>query len=173
MSSAEGGADDESIIGTLDTPDAHGDGDWNGLRSTPTTRIQPSLHGLLPCPFRKRNPEHFNIRDYPTCRKPFKTLSRLKLVSPDLVRMSRMLNFAYRSHIQRVHKPLSLASYSPQRGGEPIGPEGSITPMTAVQLSARGGDTRVNTWTSLWEVLFPEDTQIPAAGEGHISRHIN
>ncbi|SPQ21557.1 6b991122-57d7-4796-9e22-7007ac362272 [Thermothielavioides terrestris] len=41
-------------------------------------KAQPSLSRPLGCPYRKRNPARFNIRDHPKCTKPFADISRLK-----------------------------------------------------------------------------------------------
>lgn len=37
-----------------------------------------TLGDHLSCPFRKRNPARFNVRDYPSCTGPFESITRLK-----------------------------------------------------------------------------------------------
>jgi len=44
------------------------------------TKTKPSLNAHLGCPYRKRNPEHFNVREHSKCAKPFKDLSSVKSV---------------------------------------------------------------------------------------------
>ena len=41
---------------------------------------KPVPEHLLSCPFRKRNPKRFNVRDHPKCTKGFKGLSSVKSV---------------------------------------------------------------------------------------------
>ncbi len=57
------------------------DGDWDGRQGFPTSikKVKMESSAPLSCPYRKRNPLRFNIRDHASCAtQPYKDISDLK-----------------------------------------------------------------------------------------------
>ncbi|KAJ0107774.1 hypothetical protein J7T55_000036 [Diaporthe amygdali] len=75
----------------------------------------------LSCPFRKRNPNRFNVRGHGNC---------------------------------------ALSSFGDFALLKPVGqddPEDGITQDTLRALTARGNEDKIDSWASLWNLLFPDD----------------
>ncbi|KAK4195351.1 hypothetical protein QBC40DRAFT_211661 [Triangularia verruculosa] len=122
----------------------------------------------ISCPFRKRNPYRFNVRDHPSCAAfGFSDLTVLK------------------SHVIRTHSQELLcqrcrtllptrealdahARLPPEQMCQvPPGPrvnnyEDGITIERAWRLSSPFASSSVTTWRGLWQVLFPDDIEIPS-----------
>ncbi|KAM7202600.1 hypothetical protein V8F20_004389 [Naviculisporaceae sp. PSN 640] len=94
------------------------------------------------CPFRKRNPVRFNVREYQTCAlSSFSDISKLK------------------RHIRTVHGTTSCGL----EGQVAVDPESGLSTAAEAKLRDRRANHQVLDWKSLWGVLFPGDTVIPSA----------
>jgi len=60
----------------------------DGAEAIPAKRRAPRVTDeLLSCPFRKRNPARFNVRDHVQCTRGFRSLSHLKSIHPTLLQV--------------------------------------------------------------------------------------
>ncbi|ROW13545.1 hypothetical protein VPNG_04490 [Cytospora leucostoma] len=104
-----------------------------------------------PCPFRRRNPVVFNVRDQEQCaRRPFADIQELKYV------MEIQPNFATTHTDMITGVPAdeicdveSASTYSSEENG--------ITEEMDRVLADR---KKVRTWAQIWRLLFPQDTAV-------------
>ncbi|KAK5651921.1 hypothetical protein OQA88_11580 [Cercophora sp. LCS_1] len=93
-----------------------------------------------PCPFRKRNPLRFNVRQYVHCAKgPFQGMTDLK------------------KHIVKYHGQQQV-EYRLDQGAPQASADERLTDMMCQRLRRR---TEHFEWTTLWHALFPDDRHIP------------
>ncbi|KAI6359079.1 hypothetical protein MCOR25_007174 [Pyricularia grisea] len=120
------------------------------------------------CPFRKRNPLRFNIRDWSNCAlQPYDNITLLK----------RHIKVCHQSEIvcprckkdmgssERVdqHLMVPLQSMCELVTEAPVtNPEDGITREIDEKLCARGNGRKVDTWAVLWQTLFPNDDYTPS-----------
>lgn len=108
---------------------------------------QRSIEEGFACPFRKRNPLRFNIREHPDCSLgSFRTMAVLK------------------RHIMNAHPvPKPCVDVGRLQDSHVVDPEDGITSETTKILQGRS-TSRVATWESLWTLLLPGDTEPPSHG---------
>jgi len=136
------------------------------------------------CPYRKRNPLQFNIRDHMTCSHlPFDNLSILKYVScslayPNLSEATHANGPHYREHLKHKHAPrVDHEEQCPSKSG-------GVNTCTCTSIktadNAEGhmssdvmnkiNDTRVGrtpqqkTWEAIYQMLFGNLESVPKAG---------
>ncbi|KAK3381072.1 hypothetical protein B0H63DRAFT_523805 [Podospora didyma] len=123
-----------------------------------------------PCPFRKRNPARFNVRDYERCAKsPFDSMTELKHHiaahhrRKDVLHQCRRCKFEFESdaaldeHIMRPRQEMCELNSTPM-GGDP---EHGITEDMAKRLVCDIENIRSWTWENVWRFLFPGDRDVP------------
>ncbi|KAJ4288802.1 hypothetical protein N0V88_007129 [Collariella sp. IMI 366227] len=168
-----GGGRKRSNAGHDDT-DSDDDGEERSSgRSKRAKVLSKSNHGSrFSCPFRKRNPLRFNLRDSPSCAL---------MGYPDISQVKR--------HIKRVHRKASASSFLCPRCEQDMGSQAALTEHAQVQqdqvcspsvtpvtlnmdpedgitsgiheaLNDRKGRTKVHTWNGLWNLLFPADPDV-------------
>ncbi|KAK4198655.1 hypothetical protein QBC40DRAFT_90097 [Triangularia verruculosa] len=151
-----------------------GDGDDGDERQGGNKRqkVVDHSHGQnYSCPFRKRNPIRFNVRDFQSCAvQSF----------PDIPQLKR--------HIKNFHRQNSIPPFMCPRCKEDMGshmdllahsaveiqfmcevrdvpssldPEDGITPQVEEVLNGRKANSKVDSWNTLWEVLFGTGHEIP------------
>ncbi|KXX74658.1 hypothetical protein MMYC01_209264 [Madurella mycetomatis] len=123
-----------------------------------------------PCPFRKRNPVRFNVRDHERCAKgPFGSMSELryhlvlhhrrKLVGYKCRRCN--LDFgtdtALDSHLLLPKDEMCEVNTAPIF----YDPEDGITDEVGRILAAESGPHESLTWEKIWRLLFPGDPHVP------------
>ncbi|KAM7194140.1 hypothetical protein V8F20_008060 [Naviculisporaceae sp. PSN 640] len=145
--------------------DDDGDDDGGAACNGPldaVDRKKPRLD-LYPCPFRKRNPIRFNVREWMYCSKaPFKGITELK---KHLIRCHQQEQFTCRCDRcnERFASRDDLSAHLRQdricdirdREGSPLASRGeavSITVGERFRSRAEHFD-----WKSIWLALFPED----------------
>ncbi|KAH6613236.1 hypothetical protein F5144DRAFT_596633 [Chaetomium tenue] len=128
-----------------------GDGSpGDGKRQRVSQTQQQSLDMHFSCPFRKRNPVRFNIRDFQSCAvQSF----------PDVPQLKRAMGTqkALDEHISVGKDEIC----DPQAVPPSADPEDGITPGIEEALNERKADMKIDGWTSLWGRLFPGDVDIP------------
>ncbi|KAF6790702.1 ankyrin repeat protein [Colletotrichum sojae] len=128
-------ADDDQLLG-----DGTGD-DGTTSVGRQTRKKKTKSQGRLSCPYRKRNPLRFNVRDHQSCALvDHETISSL-------------------NHLQ-VPSELICSPRSAQPGvpSSDTDPEDGITPEVERKLAERKSKKQVLSWDSLWRTLFPIDT---------------
>ncbi|TLD30484.1 hypothetical protein PspLS_02678 [Pyricularia sp. CBS 133598] len=150
-------------------------------------RVSKRDRNGLSCPFRKRNPLRFNIRDWSNCAlQPFDNITLLKLTQYCVVCCA--LLFVPRRHIKNCHalnqsenvcmrcrKDMSRSESLKQHLTVPkermceiateapiVNPEDGITREIDEKLCARGNARKVDCWAALWRTLFPNDEHPPS-----------
>ncbi|KAL2155637.1 hypothetical protein VTH82DRAFT_379 [Thermothelomyces myriococcoides] len=150
-----------------------GDGgaDGGGKRQKVSSTHQRRTNNLFSCPFRKRNPVRFNIRNSQRCAF---------LAFPDISQVKR--------HVKNDHKKSEPWPYTCQRCGQAMeskkaleehisvsrdricdpptvppsrDPEDGITSEIEETLNERKTGGKIGDWESLWALLFPGDGKIP------------
>ncbi|KAL0470403.1 hypothetical protein QR685DRAFT_571524 [Neurospora intermedia] len=106
----------------------------------------------LSCPFRKRNPERFNIRDHQQCAvRPFDNIYELKCKEDMRSRE------AVQAHLAVPRDSIC----SPQEGIASRNPEDGITDRHEFLLNNRKADGKIDNWQDLWHNLFGLDEEVP------------
>ncbi|KAK3935810.1 hypothetical protein QBC46DRAFT_357971 [Diplogelasinospora grovesii] len=167
---AEG--DDGDSYGDQDGDGDQGDGisiaSYNhmGKSTTPSN---------LSCPYRKRNPLRFNVRDHEVCAtRSFADMSLLKkhirAHHPPIQRSAGPFpcprcreGFSFKEELDRhLRQPdgTMCRIVSDDTGTDP---EDGITEPIITALESRSYKLKIDNWNSLWKVLFPADNerQIP------------
>ncbi|KAK4038911.1 hypothetical protein C8A01DRAFT_47550 [Parachaetomium inaequale] len=130
---------------------AGGDGSPGGgkrQKVLPTHQQPPDMH--FSCPFRKRNPVRFNVRDFQSCAvQSF----------PDIPQLKRAMGTqkALDEHISVGRDQIC----DPQKVPSSADPEDGITSGIEEALNGRKADSKIDGWQSLWNRLFPGDAEIP------------
>ncbi|KAL2194394.1 hypothetical protein P885DRAFT_43318 [Corynascus similis CBS 632.67] len=125
-----------------------------------------------PCPFRKRNPARFNIRDREECaRAPFDSIQSLKqhVMDHHQRKTPRHQCRRCKDHFGtetalEEHLLLPRDRICDVKDGPPVDHEDGIAEEVARILS-RGNpgdyDGEPWTWETMWCLLFPEDLEVP------------
>ncbi|KAK0744476.1 hypothetical protein B0T21DRAFT_281204 [Apiosordaria backusii] len=157
---------------------------------SPLSRVPPSLKGPLPeqqdgpktptdapgpkypCPFRKRNPVRFNIREHDSCAQtPFSFMElRKHIVShhkqrykPRQCRRCKVQfgsDMALLEHLMLPKDQICDVNSSPGNYDQ----EDGISPEIEKALHDPKQADDSWTWESIWRLLFPCDTEIPDSG---------
>ncbi|KAK3370384.1 hypothetical protein B0H63DRAFT_315385 [Podospora didyma] len=127
----------------------------------------------LSCPFRKRNRQRFNYRLHKSCTNPFKDVQAVKAH----VRNWHKLSVEQSSHqCPRCWETFSSKKGLTQHASHPVDqicepreqpvnnnePEDGITDKTSNSLVARKGKDKVSSWDDMWNLLFPDDINVPS-----------
>ncbi|KAF7517726.1 hypothetical protein G7054_g13703 [Neopestalotiopsis clavispora] len=124
----------------------------------------------LPCPFRKHNPHHFNIRQYEGCAlRSYVDMASLKkhLLSvhhkpkQPCSTCERCQQTFEDQHSTIEHMQQCPAPPRPANMAEIAGPVGEFDDDVKARLKSRDGKNKINDWNSLWRLLFPGTTTIP------------
>ncbi|KAK3387908.1 hypothetical protein B0H63DRAFT_448702 [Podospora didyma] len=147
-----------------------GDGGHNGRKKP---KMPEPVDQNLSCPFRKRNPVKFNVRDHQSCAV---------MSFPDISQLKR--------HVKNFHKQRSISVFEcprckrdmrakealdnhlavpsdqictppSQEASSSVDPERGITSRIEDCLNGRKANSKIDTWESLWQILFPDDTDAP------------
>ncbi|KAH6640322.1 hypothetical protein F5144DRAFT_599024 [Chaetomium tenue] len=125
-----------------------------------------------PCPFRKRNPARFNIRDHETCaRAPFDSIRGLKhhIVTshgkePSLTRhRCRRCKQQFETETAlEEHLLLPRDQICEVTEASPVDYENGITEEVVRNLLYGKADSDpTSTWDGVWTLLFPDDLEVP------------
>ncbi|KAL1856823.1 hypothetical protein Daus18300_010586 [Diaporthe australafricana] len=126
-------ADDEE-----EDPDRNGTEESDDLdnNSGDTKRAKMGECQRWPCPYRKRHPTRFNVRDYSQC--VLNTFGNMALLNPCEVRTGK---------------------------DDQEDPEEGLSAEKYECLAKRNKSEKVDTWDALWMLLFPGDATIPSPRE--------
>ncbi|KAK3321318.1 hypothetical protein B0T19DRAFT_403871 [Cercophora scortea] len=127
----------------------------------------------LSCPFRKRNPVKFNVRDFQSCAvQCFPDISQLKRHVKNFHKQKAVSAFAcprckqdtkskegYDNHLN-VPSGQICEPKEPQRSRDP---EDGITSVIEDLLNGRKASTKIDGWEALWYILFPNDVFVPVS----------
>lgn len=146
------------------------------------------------CPYRKRNPFRFNIRDYNACVAPYPGFTQLKFVlhptgkrrcSSTCRHLQCFRRHVIVFHRNRLHicprcwvqfqeeaellrhlRAAELCCLRSSSQKHSHDPEDGISAETVEVLRSRQLDCKVNNWRQLWLLLFPgdKDSDIPSSG---------
>ncbi|KAK3318962.1 hypothetical protein B0H66DRAFT_253923 [Apodospora peruviana] len=123
------------------------------------------------CPYRKRNPLRFNVRDYYVCAThSFTDMSQLKkhirAHHPPVQRSAGLFlcprccqGFPLKDDLDRHLRQAVVCPLADDQGG--TNPEDGITQKIISSLEARSVKAKIDNWDSLWKLLFPSDREIP------------
>jgi len=130
-------------------------------------KVASSEDQRLSCPFRKRNPVKFNVRDHQNCavqsfpdvsqlKRHVKIFHKQKIASPfDCPRCKRNMGAkeAVQKHLAVSNDSICTFQETPSSQD----PEDGINAKIEDMLNGRRANTKVDTWDILWHTLFPED----------------
>ncbi|KAL2022906.1 hypothetical protein VTK56DRAFT_4437 [Thermocarpiscus australiensis] len=123
------------------------------------------------CPYRKRNPLRFNVRDHFVCAThSFSDMSQLKkhirAHHPPVQRNAGPFScprccqgFVSKTDLDSHLRRLEVCRLSDDTGG--ADPEDGITQKIISSLEARSLKAKIDNWVSLWKLLFPGDEIVP------------
>ncbi|KAI1137626.1 hypothetical protein F5Y05DRAFT_414181 [Hypoxylon sp. FL0543] len=169
-----GGWDSEAKASTSSTNDisqSSDSGDQTGSPPESYVKVRGKykkrrIEGELSCPYRKRNPIRFNVRDhekcantsYPTMSQLKKHLTSIHFKNDTCTRCGRQIPLGHSmlAHYQQCPYPPQ-----PQMGTQHINPEDGFNNEVECRLKTRGGKRRVEEWPDLYKLLFPDDETIP------------
>ncbi|EAQ87590.1 hypothetical protein CHGG_04209 [Chaetomium globosum CBS 148.51] len=164
---ADGGSDDGSGFGGRDNQ-------GNEERDvSPASQAYSSKGNTtnFSCPYRKRNPLRFNVRDYYVCAThSFADMSQLKkhirAHHPPVQRNAGLFHcprcgqgFVSKTDLDSHLRQVDVCHVSFDSGG--ADPEDGITQKIISSLEARSLKAKIDNWISLWKLLFPADRTIP------------
>ncbi|KAK3390621.1 hypothetical protein B0H63DRAFT_492924 [Podospora didyma] len=166
---AEGSDEDESVSGGWG-----GDGNdrGGGVSASPAADSTKSCTtSNFSCPYRKRNPLRFNVRDRYVCAThSFADMSQLKKhirahhppvqrnAGPFLCPRCRQ-GFPSKDDFDcHLRQPVVCRLADDQNGSDP---EDGITQKIISSLEARSQRSKIDNWNSLWKLLFPTDVRVP------------
>lgn len=127
----------------------------------------------MSCPFRKRNPLRFNVRDRQNCAlQGFADMARLKRhIKECHTTQQKNTNQCLRclqtfesrtelsDHINQDPSQLCESQKPPVSVGRDD-PENDIAPDIVDKLTQRKNSQKIDTWEALWKTLFPKDNAI-------------
>ncbi|KAK4447235.1 hypothetical protein QBC34DRAFT_382485 [Podospora aff. communis PSN243] len=123
-----------------------------------------SKTGSYACPFRKRNPLRFNVRDHEYCAKaPSKSMADLKKHLRHYHQQKEISFRCVRCHTkfptvkdceEHMREDSTKICSTRTRAGSPDSPEEAISEDVEKKLCSRSEHF---TWVTLWQVLFPRD----------------
>ncbi|GAB1319535.1 C2H2-type domain-containing protein [Madurella fahalii] len=164
---AEGGSEDGSGLGGGDN---QGDGERD-ISPASQAYSNKGAFSNFSCPYRKRNPLRFNVRDYYVCAThSFADMSQLKkhirAHHPPVQRNAGPYlcprccqGFLSKNDLDSHLRRLDVCRLSFDSGG--ADPEDGITQKIISSLEARSLKAKIDNWVSLWKLLFPADVDIP------------
>lgn len=165
---ADGGSEDGDEFG-----DDSGKRDEEGNPITGVPR-QPGRAGTsanFSCPYRKRNPLRFNVREYYVCAThSFADMSQLKkhirAHHPPVQRNAGPFScprcfqgFPTKNDLDDHLRQPDVCHITFDQGGSD--PEDGITQKIIISLEARTLKLKIDNWVSLWKLLFPRDAAVP------------
>ncbi|OTA58921.1 hypothetical protein K449DRAFT_385474 [Hypoxylon sp. EC38] len=127
------------------------------------------VEGELSCPYRKRNPIRFNVRDYEKCANTsYQTMSQLKkhLTSIHFKNDSstrtctRCQQQFPQGHNMLAHYEQCPFPPQPRMSSQYTDPEDGFNKEVESRLKSRRND-KVEEWPDLYKILFPDDEVIP------------
>ncbi|KAM7183048.1 hypothetical protein V8F33_013832 [Rhypophila sp. PSN 637] len=132
----------------------------------------------LSCPYRKRNPLRFNVRDYHSCAsQPYPDISQLKRhvkvfhKQRPVERCPRCKKgFGTKEEVER-HLVVPSNQICDVKALPPPDPEDGINDAIEDCLNGRKANTKIDSWESLWHLLFPGDTPPADAGYYQVREH--
>ncbi|KAH6851352.1 hypothetical protein B0I37DRAFT_373828 [Chaetomium sp. MPI-CAGE-AT-0009] len=156
--------------------DGHGGGAGDGSpgggkrqKVSQTQQQSPDMH--FSCPFRKRNPIRFNVRDFQSCAvQSFPDVPQLKRHVKNFHKQTAVLPFTCPRCRRAMGTQNALNEHisvgkdqicDPQAVPPSADPEDGITPGIEEALNERKADGKIDGWASLWGCLFPGDIDIP------------
>ncbi|KAK4448464.1 hypothetical protein QBC34DRAFT_426518 [Podospora aff. communis PSN243] len=166
---ADGGSDDGDEFDDSDG----GKRDDGGHNITGAPR-QPGRVGAssnFSCPYRKRNPLRFNVREYYVCAThSFADMSQLKkhirAHHPPVQRNAGPFScprcfqgFPTKNDLDDHLRQPDVCHITFDQGG--ADPEDGITQKIIISLEARTLKLKIDNWVSLWKLLFPRDPVVP------------
>ncbi|KAI3327455.1 hypothetical protein F4824DRAFT_458265 [Ustulina deusta] len=124
--------------------------------------------GDLSCPYRKRNPRRFNVRDHEECaNRSYKDIPRLKKHITarhykTRERVCERCNQTFQAQDDFVAHLKQCPHPPPNRSPTPsTDPEDGIDYRTESILKSRKIVDQISNWTALWGCLFPTDEVVP------------
>lgn len=152
-----------------DQEDPHSGGEGSSPVRSKKIKVEPP-DDRFSCPYRKRNPLKFNVREYNTCATTyFSDFTNLKRHIKLYHRCQpRLPNVCFRcgvdqwsrerlmSHLQLPPDRMCLVQNEAQNSD----PEEGITQEVEELLNERKSNVRINTWSSLWQALFGSDDEV-------------
>ncbi|KAL2259277.1 hypothetical protein VTK26DRAFT_7111 [Humicola hyalothermophila] len=143
------------------------------------TLVDPSMSGSrtsstrgweqtwFPCPFRKRNPVRFNIRDHERCaRGAFPSLSKVRHhiilyhQRPQSPFQCPRCKFGFDSETAlQNHLVVPKGQMCEVKVAQMSDPEDGITEQIRLKLARYDDGEDVWTWDKIWQLVFPEDTE--------------
>ncbi|VBB83579.1 Putative protein of unknown function [Podospora comata] len=135
-------------------------------------RITDHGHGQnFSCPFRKRNPIRFNVRDFQSCAvQSFPDIPQLKRHIKNFHRQNSIPLFMCPRCKEDLGSHVDLVAHSAvevhlmcevQDVPSSLDPEDGITPQVEEVLNGRKANSKVDCWDTLWDVLFGTEEGIP------------
>ncbi|KAK0710130.1 hypothetical protein B0T26DRAFT_679449 [Lasiosphaeria miniovina] len=110
------------------------------------------------CPFRKRNPVRFNVRDHESCaRTPFHSISGLRVFRCRRCRSDFESEASLDSHIMQPREYMCELRSAP--GSDD--PEDGVTDGVYQVLAREKDEFAGWTWDKLWRAIFPGSEEIP------------
>ncbi|KAK4135074.1 hypothetical protein BT67DRAFT_290761 [Trichocladium antarcticum] len=148
-------------------------------------RAQSGSQSLYPCPFRKRNPVRFNVRDHERCAKAIGSISELRWARRilflggqtdkcrhHLILHHRAVQSLFRcprcklgldDHMALEHHLTIPKAEMCEVGPAVLGnPEDGMSDEMHRALAQRHYGVENWTWAEIWRLLFPEDADVPA-----------
>jgi len=154
-----------------DSPDRDesNDGEGMGGGGHGVKRPRTEEDQRLSCPFRKRNPVKFNVRDHQNCavqsfpdvsqlKRHVKIFHKQKAVSAfDCPRCKRNMGAkeTLQEHLAVDNNNICTFQETPSSQD----PEDGINAKIEDLLNGRRANSKVDTWEILWQTLFPNDAQ--------------
>lgn len=169
------GAKRPSSGDNCDDGDSNGDGDdsngnGRGNKKLRSSVEPPASASKYSCPFRRRNPVKFNVRDYQSCavqplsdisqvKRHIKNFHKQKATSP--YRCQRCKRDLVTAEALEIHLNLPQKQMCPSQQTTPANrdPEEGITDQIEQVLNGRKANVKIDTWEAVWHTCFPEDRQ--------------
>ncbi|KAL8358348.1 hypothetical protein RB601_009653 [Gaeumannomyces tritici] len=157
-----------SIVGSDPDPSVVGSNSAQALEEEQEPKRQSGRPPLLSCPYRKRNPQRFNIRDHESCAtQGHLNMSRLKRHIKSYHRLSFPKNRCLRCQVQ-FETATRLKEHQTQIGICTVATsqqdrEDGIDREVEDCINGRRESFKIKTWEELWRVLFPTDAQVPGS----------
>ncbi|KAH6611755.1 hypothetical protein B0J18DRAFT_82561 [Chaetomium sp. MPI-SDFR-AT-0129] len=163
-----------SSAGHDDSGSGDGAGDRSpgaGKRQKISTAGHQATDLQFSCPFRKRNPVRFNVRESQSCAvQPFPDMPQLKRHVKNFHKQSATLPFTCQRCRCAMGSQKALDDHisvgrdlicDPQAVPSSADPEDGITAGLEEALNGRKAGSKIDSWESLWNLLFPKDHEIP------------
>ncbi|KAK4156594.1 hypothetical protein C8A00DRAFT_12481 [Chaetomidium leptoderma] len=157
-------------LGHLKTTYARHSSEWETETLLDQSSGSPDVDmAAYPCPFRKRNPSRFNIRDHESCaRTPFDSVFGLKhhIITHHRRKPARhqcrRCKQQFDTEIDlEEHLLLPKDQMCEVNTSLATNPEDGITEGMARMLAARDSMEETWTWEGIWRLVFPGDPEAP------------